>query len=83
MDARTGQRYAQGHIAGALLLNNESWDDLVPKFLDAWDPDKKVVVYCDGGGCDAAEEIAGRMRRELQLHDVYVLKGGWPAWQSR
>jgi rhodanese-related sulfurtransferase len=83
VDARSQKRFDAGHIQGAVLLNDEEWETLLPKFLDAWDPDKKTVVYCDGGGCDAAQSVAERMRRELQLQNVYVLKGGWPAWQNR
>lgn len=83
VDARLRDRFDAGHIEGALLLNHEEWDALVPKFLDVWDPDKKVVVYCDGGGCDAARSVAERMRDKLQIPNVYILKGGWPEWQSR
>jgi rhodanese-related sulfurtransferase len=82
VDARSKERFDAGHIDGAVLLNHESWEALVPKFLDAWDPDKKVVVYCDGEGCDAARSVAERMRRDLQVPNIYVLKGGWPEWQS-
>ncbi len=83
VDARLRDRFEAGHIEGAFLLNHEEWDALVPKFLDAWDPDKKVVVYCDGGGCDAARSIAKRMREKLQIPNIYILKGGWPEWQSQ
>jgi len=83
VDARPKARFDAGHIEGAILLNNEDWETLSPKFLDVWDPDKKTVVYCDGGSCDASREVAERLRREFQIKNVYVLKGGWPAWQSR
>ncbi len=83
VDARPRARFNEKHIPGALLLNLDEWDGLVGKFLDAWDPDKKIVVYCDGGGCDAARDVASRMGKDLQLKNVYVLKGGWPAWESR
>jgi len=83
VDARPRKRFEAGHKDGALLLNNEEWDALSSKFLDAWDPDKKTVVYCDGGTCDASREVAERLRREFQIQNVYVLKGGWPAWQAR
>ena len=83
VDARSKERFDSGHIQGAILLNNENWDSLSSKFLDAWDPDKKTVVYCDGGSCDASREVAERLKREFQIKNVYVLKGGWPAWQAR
>jgi rhodanese-related sulfurtransferase len=83
VDARPSQRYEAGHIPGAVLLNEEQWPSLFPVFLDAWDPDKTVVVYCDGGGCEASHEVAERLRRELRVETIFVLKGGWPAWQRR
>jgi len=75
--------FEEDHIPGAIPLTEEHWPELLPKFLDAWDPDKKVVVYCDGGGCEASKEVADRLRHELDLKEVYVLKGGWPAWQRK
>lgn len=83
VDARTAEKFAAGQIPGAVLLNEEDWDELMPAFLDVWDPDKKVVVYCDGGSCDLSRSAADRLRRELQISEVYVLKGGLPAWEKK
>src|SRR5687768_16750153 len=54
VDARSRPRFEAAHIEGAVLLNEDDWETLIPAFLDAWDPDKTVVVYCDGGKCDAS-----------------------------
>jgi rhodanese-related sulfurtransferase len=83
VDARPRQRYEAGHIPGAILLNEEQWDSLFPLFSDAFDPDKTIVVYCDGGGCEASHEVAGRLRKALGIETIFVLKGGWPAWQQK
>lgn len=80
VDARPRVRYEAGHIQGAILLNEDEWKSLVPAFLDAWDPDRPVVVYCDGGTCEASRHIAQRLREELNIGDVHVLKGGLSAW---
>ncbi len=83
VDARPRRRFAQEHIAGAILLNEDEWGRLVAKFLDAWDPEKTIVVYCDGGGCEASKAVAERLRTELKLENpIYVLKGGWQAWKG-
>ena len=81
MDARPRTRFEAGHIPGALLLNEDEWEALVNPFLDAWQPDQTVVVYCDGGGCEASRHVADLLREKLELKSVFVLKGGWPAWQ--
>jgi rhodanese-related sulfurtransferase len=83
IDARTRSKYERTHIPGAILLNEDEWDKLVGPFLDAWDPDKKMVVYCDGGTCHASQAVAERIRNELQLGNVFVLKGGWDAWDGK
>ena len=82
VDARPRARYDAGHIDGAVLLNEDEWDALVPEFLNVWDPEKAVVVYCDGGGCEASHDVANRLRRDFAIETVYVLKGGYPAWRS-
>ena len=83
VDARPKARFDAGHIPGAVLLNEENWDDLFPAFSDAWEPEKTVVVYCDGGACEASQQVAARLREALQVNNVFVLKGGWPAWQRK
>ena len=83
VDARSRAKYERTHIPGALLLNEEEWDKLVGPFLDAWDADKTLIVYCDGGSCEASQAVAGRIRTELKIGGVYVLKGGWAAWEGK
>ena len=83
VDARSRAKYERTHLPGALLLNEDEWDKLVGPFLDAWDADKTLIVYCDGGSCVASEAVAERIRTELKIGGVYVLKGGWAAWEGK
>ena len=83
VDARSRAKYERTHIPGALLLNEDEWSKLVGPFLDAWDADKTLVVYCDGGNCDTSQAVAERIRTELKIGGVYVLKGGWAAWEGK
>ena len=83
VDARSRAKYERTHLPGALLLNEDEWDKLVGPFLDAWDADKTLVVYCDGGSCEASQAVAERIRTELKIGGVYVLKGGWAAWERK
>ena len=80
VDARSRAKFEREHLPGAVLLNEDEWETLIAPFLEAWDPDRKVVVYCDGGRCEASAAVAERLRSELKLPDVYVLEGGWRAW---
>ena len=80
VDARTGAAFNLKHVPGALSLNEEDWEALLPGFVAAWRPGARVVVYCDDQQCDRSQDVAARLQRELQVGNVYVLKGGWAAW---
>jgi rhodanese-related sulfurtransferase len=80
VDARPDNEFERDHVPGALLLNEDRWNELLPQFLASWSPEKKVVVYCSTHGCNASREVAHRLRNEAQLKNVFVLEGGWEAW---
>jgi rhodanese-related sulfurtransferase len=82
VDARPAEEYRADHVPGAISLNLESWDELLPNFLDQWSPDKKVVVYCSAATCELSHEVAERLRKS-GISSVFVLKGGWEAWKTR
>ena len=83
VDARPDAQYEQEHIPGATLLNEDRWQELLPPILNAWAPDKRVVVYCSSQSCAASHEVARRLRDEIGLPNVFVLHGGWEAWLAR
>jgi rhodanese-related sulfurtransferase len=80
VDARSRADFDKGHIPQAVLLNQGEWEQLIDGFLDAWQRDSKVVVYCSSLSCDASHEVAERLKSEAQIGNVYVLKGGWETW---
>ena len=80
VDARPDNEYAEDHIPGAISLNEDRWNELLPQFLGQWAPDKKVVVYCSTKSCNLAGDAARRLREEAQLKNVFVLEGGWEEW---
>ena len=83
VDARPDADFARDHVPGAVSLNEDRWNELLPQFLAAWSPGKKVVVYCSAESCDLAREAAERLRKEAQISDVFVLEGGWEAWVKK
>ena len=81
VDARPRAKFEREHIPDAVLLNEDEWERLVGPFLDAWEPGKTIVVYCDSGSCDASLAVARRIKSELQVEStIWVLHGGWDAW---
>jgi rhodanese-related sulfurtransferase len=83
VDARPDDEFAHDHVPGAISLNEDRWNELLPQFLAAWTPGKKIVVYCSAQSCDLAREVAERLRKEAQLPDVFVLQGGWEGWVKK
>jgi len=83
IDARPDDEFARDHVPGAISLNEDHWNELLPQFLAAWSPGKKVVVYCSAQSCDLAREVGERLRKEAQLPEVFVLQGGWEAWVKK
>jgi rhodanese-related sulfurtransferase len=82
VDARPQEQFESGHIAGAIPLNEDRWNELLPPMLAVWSPEKRVIVYCSSKSCAASHGVAKRLRSEAQLKNVFVLHGGWESWQA-
>lgn len=82
VDARSPAVFAEGHIPGAINLYFGNFEEQAERFLDVWDPDIPVVVYCSSLQCGASTELANKLRQEWGMENVYVLKGGWEAWRE-
>ena len=83
IDARPDEEFARGHVPGAVPLNEDHWDDMLPGVLDHWDASQKVVVYCSSLSCQTSRDVARRLREEVTLPNVFVLQGGWETWQHQ
>ncbi len=83
VDARPDAEFETKHIPGALSLNEDRWNELLPQVLTTWAPEKRIVVYCSSQSCAASHEVARRLREEAGLKNVFVLHGGWEAWQKK
>lgn len=80
VDARPDNEFEQAHVPGAIPLNEDRWNELLPTLLAQWSLEKKIVVYCSSQSCNASREVARRLRDEAGLKDVFVLRGGWEEW---
>jgi len=83
VDARASEAFAKGHIPDAQNLTTAAWESQVEAVVVAWKPGMRVVVYCDGKGCEASHEVAARLKTELGFESVHVLIGGWEAWSKQ
>ena len=77
LDVRTASEYAEGHIQGAILID-QGQDDFIEKAKAALPIDKKIAVYCRSGR--RSSNAAGRLA-DIGYKCVN-LKGGIVAWKE-
>lgn len=83
IDARTEQRYELAHVPGALLLNEQHFDQQLFDLIETLQGNTKpVVIYCDAQRCEASKKVRAALMERVGLGNVWVLRGGWPAWQA-
>jgi rhodanese-related sulfurtransferase len=82
IDARSQASFIHSHIPGAFLLSEEHWSRDLELILNAWEPGKPIIVYCDSQTCTAAHNTVKRLRMEVGIDQAWVLRGGWQAWRE-
>jgi rhodanese-related sulfurtransferase len=83
IDARSEVDYDAGHISGAILLNEDDWDNGIIHLMTEWlNSPRPVVVYCGSESCGTSKRFAERLRDALPDAEIYSLHGGWDAWQE-
>jgi rhodanese-related sulfurtransferase len=77
LDVRTVAEFAEGHIDGAILID-QGQSDFVEKAKSALPTDKKIAVYCRSGrrSANAASRLADIGYKCVNL------KGGIIAWKE-
>ena len=51
--------------------------------LEQWlEEPRVIVVYCQDDSCGRSQYAADELRANLPDAEIYVLKGGWEAWQK-
>jgi rhodanese-related sulfurtransferase len=81
LDARRPADFEAGHIANALNLPAEEFEQHFPTLAPMLSPESPLVVYCDGVECD----LSHRLVEELRQHgytNVHMLFNGWTAWHD-
>ncbi|MFN0077779.1 MAG: rhodanese-like domain-containing protein [Prosthecobacter sp.] len=83
IDARIQEQFDAAHIPGALLLNEQGFDQQLFNYLDTLQANTKpIIVYCSAAKCDASRHVLERLKQTLPIENAFVLKGGWQAWQQ-
>ena len=77
LDVRTAEEFKEGHIAGALNID-QAQSDFMDRAKEALPADKTIAVYCRSGRRSAS--AAGRLAAEG--YKAVNLKGGILAWKE-
>lgn len=83
VDARVTSEFTKGHVPGALSLNEQNFDSVLFEHMHTFQSLKRpMVIYCDSEKCDASHKIREELLKRMPLENVFVLKGGWQAWNQ-
>jgi|UniRef100_UPI00378411AD rhodanese-related sulfurtransferase len=83
IDARIQEQFDAGHVPGALLLNEQKFDEQLFGHLDTLQANTKpIIIYCSAAKCEASRHVLERLKQTLPVENVFVLKGGWQAWKA-
>lgn len=81
IDARPLENYREGHVPGAFHLDFQAFSKGTPETLGLLPRDFPLIVYCDGGDCDASHKVK-TMLEANGYNQVTVLEAGFPGWKS-
>lgn len=76
VDVRDAMAYNQGHIEGAMLLDNQN----IHPFMDQTDKATAVLIYCYHGN---SSQSAAQFLADQGFQQVYSMDGGYEAWRIR
>ncbi len=78
IDARVRSQFLNGHVPGALLINEQERDQqLFENIAVLQDNKKPIVIYCDSGACQASRKIRQYLVERMPVEQIFVLRGGW------
>lgn len=80
VDARSLHEFEEGHIDSAFWMPSEEFmNGHSPAALPLLDPQSPVVVYCDGGLCDASKNVVVLLQ-QAGFTRCHILTDGYPGW---
>lgn len=82
LDVRPAPDFAHGHIAGALHLPEEEFEQRFPSLSPRLARARAIVVYCQSVNCGKSLWAAIRLRNE-GLTQAQIYPAGWNEWQER
>ena len=81
VDARAKSSYEESHIAGAVSLPVNRFDELLDHFYNTYALNRLIVTYCSGRECDDSHELAQYLK-EAGYEKVLVYIDGMTGWEE-
>ncbi len=82
IDARGADKFAQGHINGAVNYYGGEVQSRIPDLLANVPRDRVILIYCDGGECELSHHVADVLK-QFGYGPVFIYTGGWAEWTSK
>lgn len=82
IDARGAEKFAQGHIKGAVNYYGGDVQSRIPDLLANVPRDRVILIYCDGGECELSHHVADVLK-QFGYGPVFIYTGGWAEWTSK
>ncbi|NUQ45112.1 MAG: hypothetical protein HUU22_03660 [Phycisphaerae bacterium] len=76
IDARSTKLYAEGHLLGAFNVPSDDKETHMAVVWQNVNPDQLVIIYCDGGNCEASHEVYDFLKRS-GFTQLRLFKEGW------
>ena len=81
VDAREPEEFELGHIAGAINIPFDYYDEYMDT-INVLKYDDVFIIYCSGGECSLSLDLADVFFGENAFENVFVFEGGLPAWED-
>jgi rhodanese-related sulfurtransferase len=79
LDVRSSIDYEYGHIAGAISMPEEEFDERFPALKPRLERARVIVVYCKSVDCGKSLWVALRLR-DAGLAQTQIYPHGWHEW---
>ncbi|MEN9281552.1 MAG: hypothetical protein RL594_487 [Bacteroidota bacterium] len=81
IDARGPEKFAEGHIPGAVNIYGGEAESRIPDIMRA-PRDRVILIYCDGGECELSHHVADVLK-QFNYGPIFIYTGGWAEWKTK
>lgn len=79
LDARRHDEFELGHVPQAVVMPPDEFPSRAAEVM-IYSPGP-VVIYCDGGQCDASHNLA-KLMQSVGFTQIHIMTDGYPGWKG-